>query len=109
MSAELKIEKPIFESKLPPAKKSGHFKHMAIYEAVMKLNPGQLLPVVCESEERAKKFGISIQHSNFAEFRAFVRDSTVYLRLRNDKDEAERKHILELRAKAKAKRVSPNA
>jgi hypothetical protein len=104
---ELKIEKPIPESKLPAAKKGGHYKHLPIYEAVMKLPAGMLLPVVCDSEEKAKKFGITIQHSAFASFHTFVRDKTVYIRLRNEKDEAQRKHILELREKARQRKGHP--
>ena len=53
----MQIEKPILESALPPSKKSGHYKHLAIYEAVMKLPAGKLLPIICESEQQAKKFG----------------------------------------------------
>ncbi len=102
---ELKIEKPVPESKLPEAKKNGHFKHLAIYESVMKLPAGMLLPVVCETEEKAKKFGTSLAHASFASFRTFVRDKTVYIRLRNEKDEAERKHILELREKARQRKA----
>lgn len=100
----MKIEAPIPESKLPAAKKSGHYKHLAIYEAIMKLAPGKLLPVVCDTEEQAKKFGFSIQHANFAKFRAFVREKTVYLRLWNEEDEKQKRHILELREKAKARK-----
>lgn len=101
----MKIEKPIAESKMPPPKKGGgHYKHLALYETIMKLPPGQVLPVTFDTEERAKKFAVAIQHSNFAEFRSFARDKTVYIRLRNEKDEIERKHILELREKAKQRK-----
>lgn len=104
----MKIEKPINESELPAAKKSGRYKHLEIYEAVMKLPPHKLLPVVCESEEKARKFGLAVQHSAFADFRSFVRDKTVYLRLRNEKDEAQRKHILDLRAMARSRKAAPS-
>jgi hypothetical protein len=101
----MKIEAPILESKLPPAKKSGHYKHLAIYEAVMKLPTGKVLPVVFETEDQAKKFGFTIQHSNFAKFKSFVREKTVYLRLWNEDDEKQRKHILELRELGRKRKI----
>lgn len=101
----MKIEKPISESQIPPAPKSKHYKHLAIYTAVMKLPDGKVLPVVCDTPEQAKKFGTSVIHSSFAPIRAFVREKTVYLRLRNEKDEAERKHIEKLRELARAKKA----
>lgn len=101
----MKIEKPISERQMPVAKKRGHYKYLELYEAVMKLPPGKVLPVTVESEDQAKKFGLTIQHSTFAEFRTFVRDKIVYIRLRNEQDEAERKHIQDLRQKARAKKT----
>ena len=100
----MKIEAPIPESKLPVAKKSGHYKHLAIYEAIMKLPTGKVLPITCDSDEEAAKFSLSISHSAFAKFRTFVREKTVYARLWNEADEEQRKHILELREKARARK-----
>lgn len=102
------IDKPIPESQMPEAKRNAHYKYFDLYTQVMKLPKDRVLPVILDTEEQAKKFMLTVQHSNFARFRAFRRDKTVYLRLHNEKDEAQRQHILKLRELAKSKKAGGN-
>jgi hypothetical protein len=101
----MKFEQPIPESKVPERKSMPPARYLELYEAVMKLAPGSVLPVAFEDKREASKLAASLQHSKFAAFHVAQRDNKVYVRLRNENDDKQAAHIKELREKARSRKT----
>ena len=102
----MKFEPPIPEEKVPTRRSMPPAHYMELYEAVMKLPEGKVLPVVMANAKEAGKFAASLQHSKFASFKVMQRDDKLFVRLRNEKDDEQARHIRELREKARARKAN---
>lgn len=105
----MKFESPIPEGKVPVRKAIPPARYMELYEMVMKLPAGSVLPIVFEDQKEAAKLAASLQHSKYAAFKVMQRDNKLYVRLRNEEDEKQAAHVKHLREQAKAKKSGAGA
>jgi hypothetical protein len=103
----MKIEAPIPESKVPERKSLPPARFVELYGAVMKLAPGTVLPITCETAEEAKKLAAALLHSKFAAFLVKHRETKIFVRLRNEEDDKQTAHIKKLREQARQKKPAP--
>lgn len=101
----MNLETPILEGKVPIRKAIPPARYMELYEAVMRLPAGSVLPVAFDNQKDAAKLAASLQHSKYAAFKVMQRENKLYVRLKNEDDEKEAKHIKELREKARARKA----
>lgn len=101
----MKFEPPIPEGKVPTRKAIPPARYMELYEAVMKLPAGTVLPVVFEDQKGAAKLCASLQQSKYAAFKVMQRENKLYVRLKNEEDEKQAAHVKKLREQAKAKKL----
>lgn len=105
----MKFETPIPEGKVPTRKAIPPVRYMELYEAVMKLPAGAVLPVLFEDQKEAAKFCASLQHSKYAVFKVMQRENRLFVRLKNEEDEKQAAHVKKLREDARAKKAAKAA
>lgn len=80
----MKFEQPVTEDKIPTRKAIPPARYMELYEAVMKLPAGSVLPIVfddgkdsTENAQEASKLAATLQHSKYAAFKVMQRENRV--------------------------------
>lgn len=102
----MKIESPIPEGKVPIKKSIPPARYMELYDAVMKLPGGSVLPVLFETPKEASRVNATLTHSKYAQFKVTQREAMLYVRLRNEDDEKQAQHVKRLREQARAKKAA---
>lgn len=102
----MKFEAPIPEGKIPTRSAIPPMKYMELYQAVMKLPAGSLLPVVFEDAKEASRLAASLQHSKYAAFKVVQRENRIFVRLKNEDDEKQAAHQKHLRELNRAKKTT---